>query len=251
MTSTVTKCPLYRPYAKSGERVDVRARFDAVFRRFGTLEGSLSSAPHTNFQLSKHTQFQLRKWFRRVVGIPLTTCPHDAFFYAEIWKRDLIPQNVPEIPGSCYSERIVPSLAEINFLGRKLERAVVARARTQRLCLKARAPGTLVRAQPPPPPAHLLRTVSAPRTDLVRHGGCRARTWSAMRGTASMLDYGGARTAHGGPGPCGARSLPVANVRVVVAAVRVPRCRGRAPSNRGAVRACVRRPPAPTFQEES
>ena len=24
--------------------------------------------------------------------------PHDAFFFAEIWKRDLIPQNVPEIP---------------------------------------------------------------------------------------------------------------------------------------------------------
>ena len=68
---------------------------------------------------------------------------------------------------------------------------------------------------------------------------------------ASMLDYGGARTAHGGPGPCGARSLPVANVRVVVAAVRVPRCRGRAPSNRGAVCARVRRPPAPTFFQES
>ena len=67
------------------------------------------------------------------------------------------------------SERIVPSLAEINFPPGKLERAVVARARAQRLCLKARAPGTLVRAQPPPPPAHLLRAVSAPRTDLVRH----------------------------------------------------------------------------------
>ena len=33
----------------------------------------------------------------------------------------------------------------------------------------ARAPGTLVRAQPPLPPAHLQRAVSATRTDLVRH----------------------------------------------------------------------------------
>ena len=40
---------------------------------------------------------------------------------------------------------------------------------------------------------------------------------------------------------CGTRSLPVANVRVVVAAVRAPRRRGRAPSNRGAVCARVRR----------
>ena len=46
------------------------------------------------------------------------------------------------------------------------------------LCFKARAPGTLVRAQPPPPPAHLQRAVSASRKDLVRHG---------VRGTGAAL----------------------------------------------------------------
>ena len=51
--------------------------------------------------------------------------------------------------------------------------AVAARARTQHLCSKAGAPGTLVGAQPPPPPAHLQRAVSAPRTDLVRHARYR------------------------------------------------------------------------------
>ena len=39
-----------------------------------------------------HTEFQLSKSFRR--GDPT---PHDPFFFAEIWKRDLIPQNVPAI----------------------------------------------------------------------------------------------------------------------------------------------------------
>ena len=39
-----------------------------------------------------HTEFQLSKSFRR--GDPT---PHDPFFFAEIWKRYLIPQNVPAI----------------------------------------------------------------------------------------------------------------------------------------------------------
>ena len=47
------------------------------------------------------------------VNTPLTEClsfrraqnprPHVTFFFAEIWKRDLLPQNVPAIPRSCYS----------------------------------------------------------------------------------------------------------------------------------------------------
>jgi hypothetical protein len=42
-------------------------------------------------------------------------------------------------------------------------------ARAHIASVSRRAPRHLGRAQPPPPPAHLLRTVSAPRTDLVRH----------------------------------------------------------------------------------
>ena len=92
------------------------------------------------------------------------------------------------------SERIVPSLAEINFLGRKLERAVAARARTQRsgLCFKARAPDTLVGAQPPPPPAF---TTGSERTP---HG---PGPWSAMRGTGAALAQHRCGAAHGGPDP--------------------------------------------------
>ena len=61
------------------------------------------------------------------------------------------------------------------------------RARAQRLCFKTRAPGTFVGEQPPPSPAHLLRTVSAPRTDLVRHArysidaGLRRHPYRAWR----------------------------------------------------------------------
>ena len=51
-----------------------------------------------------------------------------------------------------------------------------ARAHTQRLCSKVRAPDTLVRAQPPPPPAHSPRAASAPHADLVLH----ARYWRRL-----------------------------------------------------------------------
>ena len=51
-----------------------------------------------------------------------------------------------------------------------------ARAHTQRLCSKVRAPSTPVRAQPPPPPAHSPRAASAPHADLVLH----ARFWRRL-----------------------------------------------------------------------
>ena len=51
-----------------------------------------------------------------------------------------------------------------------------ARAHTQRLCSKVRAPGTPGRAQPPPPPAHSPRAASAPHADLVLH----ARYWRRL-----------------------------------------------------------------------
>jgi hypothetical protein len=51
-----------------------------------------------------------------------------------------------------------------------------ARAHTQRLCSKVRAPGTPGRAQPPPPPAHSPRAASAPYADLVLH----ARFWRRL-----------------------------------------------------------------------
>ena len=123
--------------------------------------------------------------------------------------------------------------AEINFPPGKLERAVVARARTQRLCFKARAPGTLVGAQPPPPPAHLLRAVSAPRTDLVRHArygrrlGPPRKLISARDGTIRTGRYfvrnrDAEQTLHGvTAGAAAAAGL---------AAERSPGAAGRAPS---------------------
>ena len=81
---------------------------------------------------------------------------------------------------------------KINFPPGKLDRAVAARARAQRLCFKAPACATLVRAQLPPPAAHWTRAVSGPRTHLVRHArysivvGLRGGRYRAWRGSSRV-----------------------------------------------------------------
>jgi hypothetical protein len=66
--------------------------------------------------------------------------------------------------------------------------ADAARGRAQRLWSKAGAPGTLVGAQPPPPPAHLQRAAITPRTDLVHHARYRIDA-GLRRGRGGQQDH--------------------------------------------------------------